>query len=500
MKRFTRPSIQLLLALITALFAAVVSLSFAADGDLAPAPGGILLPELGSPSDQYLTPADETRLGREFIKNVRETQDVVDEPLIDEYIQSMGRQLVEQSDAAGGQFHFFVIRSPVINAFAGPGGYIGIYSGLILASQSESELASVVAHEIAHVTQKHLLRAFDAANRMSGKTAALLLAAVLIGASASGEAGMAIAAGAQANALQQQINFTRSNEQEADHVGIGLLADANFDPRSMPIFFERLTDASRLYENGIPEILRTHPVTTNRIADALNRADTYPYRQYTSSHRYYLVREMLRVSHYDKPADAVKYYAEGLKQERYLNQEAHRFGYVLALQQAGDPDQAEKMLQPLLKQRPTETSYIQVQARIALARREMEQALQTLQTAYLLLPNDYPLAIHYAETLLKAGKQSEVDKVIDQLRALRPREPRLLRLAARAAQARGKQTESHRQLAEAYVFEGDLAAAINQLEIALKQPDKGDFYLQSQLEARLQELQQRHSEAQAKSQ
>jgi len=173
---------------------------------------------------------------------------------------------------------------------------------------------------------------------------------------------------------------------------------------------------------------------------------------------------------------------------------------VLALQQAGDPDQAEKMLQPLLKQRPTETSYIQVQARIALARREMEQALQTLQTAYLLLPNDYPLAIHYAETLLKAGKQSEVDKVIDQLRALRPREPRLLRLAARAAQARGKQTESHRQLAEAYVFEGDLAAAINQLEIALKQPDKGDFYLQSQLEARLQELQQRHSEAQAKSQ
>ncbi|MEW8047078.1 MAG: M48 family metalloprotease, partial [Candidatus Thiodiazotropha sp.] len=184
----------------------------------------IQLPELGSPSDQYLTPGDEARLGREFMRSVRKTGKVLDDPLITEYIQQLGDKLLKQSEAVGQKFTFFVIEKPEINAFAGPGGYIGIYSGLILATQSESELASVIAHEIAHVTQKHLLRAFDAANRMSGKTAALLLASILVGVAGSPDAGLAMATGVQAGAIQEQINFTRSNEEEADTVGIQILA------------------------------------------------------------------------------------------------------------------------------------------------------------------------------------------------------------------------------------------------------------------------------------
>jgi predicted Zn-dependent protease len=196
---------------------------------------GIRLPDLGSPSDQYLTPNDEVRLGQAFMQNILETQAVVTDPLISEYIQNLGNRLLKHSEAAGHPYHFFVIEEPVINAFAGPGGHIGIFSGLILATQSESELASVIAHEIAHVTQKHLLRAFDEANKMSGKTAALILAAILVGMTTSSpDAGIAMATGVQASAIQQQINFTRSNEQEADNVGIRILADADFDPRAMP--------------------------------------------------------------------------------------------------------------------------------------------------------------------------------------------------------------------------------------------------------------------------
>jgi predicted Zn-dependent protease len=194
------PLLHLLLAVVLSLG---VGLSLPVVGTGLGEPS-IQLPELGSPADQYLTPRDEVRLGQAFMQNVRETQAVVTDPLISEYIQQLGERILKHSEAASQPYHFFVIEEPMINAFAGPGGHIGIFSGLILATQSESELASVIAHEIAHVTQKHLLRAFDAASRMSGKTAALILAAILLGVSTSSpDAGLAMATGVQASAIQE---------------------------------------------------------------------------------------------------------------------------------------------------------------------------------------------------------------------------------------------------------------------------------------------------------
>ena len=452
--------------------------------------GTINLPELGSPSDQYLTPADEKRLGKAFMQSVRQTEPVVTDPLISEYIQNLGNQLLKHSDAAAQPYHFFVIEKPVINAFAGPGGYIGIFSGLILSTQSESELASVIAHEIAHVTQKHLLRAFDAANQMSGKTAALILAAILLGATVSPDAGIAIASSAQAGALQEQINFTRSNEQEADHVGIRILADADYDPRAMPIFFERLTHANRLFDSGIPEILRTHPVTTNRVADALNRAEEYAYRQYTGSMDYYLVREALRARQFDSPEKAVKHFQAGLKDGRFLNKEAHQYGYALALIANQEYEVARELLSQLLKQRPTQTEYLLAEAEIANQTGQQKLALQSLAAANALMPDNYPLAIAYIENLLEADKPKLAKQITAQLRSLRPNDARLFRLAGRAEELLGKTTESHRLLAEAYVADGQLEAAVQQLKIAEKSDEKTDFYLSSQIESRLQELEQ----------
>ena len=449
----------------------------------------IRLPELGSPSDQYLTPSDEIRLGQAFMQNIRENQAVVTDPLISEYIQNLGERLLKHSEAAAQPYHFFVIEEPMINAFAGPGGHIGVFSGLILATQSESELASVIAHEIAHVTQKHLLRAFDAANQMSGKTAALILAAILVGMSSSStDAGLAVATGVQAGAIQEQINFTRSNEQEADNVGIGILADAEFDPRAMPVFFERLTHANRLFDSGIPELLRTHPVTTNRIADALARAEDYNYKQYAGSIRYFLVREALRARQFSNPAEAVKHFQSGLNEGRYLNKEAHQYGYTLALTANHEYQKAQKQITELLKQRPDQVEYILADAEIAKQMGNQRHALETLATASMLMPDNYPLAITYIEYLLDAKQPAEAKKVGNRIHNLRPNDASLLRLLGNAEEALGHTTESHRLLAEAYVAEGQLEAAVQQLVIATKSDDKSDFFLSSQIESRLQEL------------
>lgn len=448
----------------------------------------IKLPELGSPSDQYLTPADEIRLGREFMLSVRKSTPVMDDPLVSEYIQSLGQKLLKESEAIGQDFDFFVIEQPEINAFAGPGGHIGIYSGLILATQSESELASVIAHEIAHVTQKHLLRAFDAANQMSGKTAALLLAAILVGAVGSPDAGIAMATGVQANAIQEQINFTRSNEEEADTVGIRILAKSNYDPRAMPVFFERLTHASRLYESGIPEILRTHPVTTNRIADALGRAETYPYKQYPGELSYFLTREALRVRSFKEPTEAVKHFATGLHEGRHLNQEAHEYGYALALSADHQYQKADQVIEKLLKKRPEQAEYVLASAKFTKELKKPGKALRILDTYYSLMPENYPISIAYIEELTENSDFAKARQVTQQILSLHEDDPKLYRLLSKIEQLDGRKAESHRMLAEAYVASGEFQPAIQQLEIALKEVDPPDFYETSKIESRLQRL------------
>jgi beta-barrel assembly-enhancing protease len=469
------------LPLLMAMFL-IAGVSFATEDE------GIKLPELGSSADQLMTPLDEVKLGKEFMMSVRQTGTVVDDPLLSEYVESLGTKLQKQSDAAGLSCHFFIIEQPDINAFAGPGCHIGVNSGLILATQSESELASVIAHELAHITQKHLLRAFEAAHEMNGKTAALLLASILVGVAGAPDASIAMATGVQATAIQERINFTRSNEKEADTVGIRILARAEFDPRAMPVFFERLTHASRLYESGIPEILRTHPVTTNRIADALGRAEEYAYRQYPGNLSFFLTREALRFRSFEEPDKAVKYFASGLKDGRHLNEEAYEYGYVLALTANQEYEKARKIVEKLLKTHPEQPEYVLASAQIFRDRGDSEQALKLLDTYFSLMPDNYPIALGYIEALTDAGKLSRAREVALQTLELRSSDPVLYRRLSKIEELDGHQAESHRLLAEAYVIDGALRTAVNQLEIALGEAEKSDFYLVSKIESRLNKL------------
>jgi predicted Zn-dependent protease len=447
----------------------------------------IALPEIGASAGTLITPAEEARLGRQFMRSIRQALPVVDDPLLAEYVENLGAQLVAKADRGTRNFHFFLIDQPVINAFAGPGGYIGVYSGLILATESESELASVVAHEIAHITQDHLMRTFENASRMNGPMAALLLAAILLGSSVSSDLGIAAAVGIQAASAQQQINFTRDNEEEADRVGIQILTGADFDPHAMPIFFERLAKASRLYENNAPEFLRTHPVTTNRIADALGRASAYPYRQRMQNPDYFLVRASLREQAFEQPRDAVTHFAATLRDGRYREEYAERYAYAQALLRNHQAPQAKIQSQQLLEKFPRNIAYVLLDAKIDDALGVPKAALDSISQALQWFPGSYPLSRYYAELALRHDHAQAAARILDEAISRRPEEPSLHHLRSRAAAALGDKKNAYLFLADAHVFSGQLENALQQLESAIRLEGL-DFYDKAKMQAKIDRI------------
>jgi predicted Zn-dependent protease len=449
------------------------------------------LPDIGDPSGNILTPAAEKRLGKAFMRSIRRTMPVVTDPLMQSYMQSLGNRLTSQSDDAGQPFSFFLIDSPTINAFAGPGGHIGIYTGLMLITESESELASVMAHEIAHVTQKHLARTFDAANQMTIPAAAMILAAIVLGAATdNSDLGLAASAGIQAGMLQHQINFTRSNEKEADRVGMQILSDAEFDPRAMPSFFSRMGKANRLYDTGqLPEFLRTHPVTTNRVADSRGRAENYPYRQYADSLEYHLLRTTLREKQFTDPGEAVTFFRKSLADGRFRNEQAQRYGYVRALTRSGDLVNAKKELQQILRNDPQQIPYLVVKSELQRKEKKPELSLKTLRDALKVHPGNLALSLYYAEALLHLGQPAKAQQLLEEQVRRHPDDTQLYRLLAQAAGDAGRPNEGHQYLAEYYYLSGELEPAAQQLEIALKKREI-TYYRSARMSARLKEIKQ----------
>jgi predicted Zn-dependent protease len=484
LKRPSRPAV--LLVCVMFLSTILIPGSFAAE---------ISLPEMGAPSGNTLTPAEERRLGQAFMRNIRNTMNVVSDPLLASYIQSLGSNLVQHSDGAGNNFQFFMIEDPQVNAFAGPGGHIGVYTGLLITTQSESELASVLAHEIAHVTQEHLVRTYDAMQRMTLPAAALAIAALVIGAATkSPDAIAAATTGIQAGMAQQQINFTRSHEQEADHIGIQTLAAAGYDPGAMPVFFSRMGQVNHIYDSGkLPEFLRTHPVSSNRIADAYGRAGAFPYRQKADSLDYHLARAKLRIFQFNNPKEAVTHFQETLSERRFRNEDGHRYGYALALMTHREFDRARAEIDRLLQQHPEQIDFIIASALIEKHAGNEQLGLQILNRARDSHPQNYPLAIYHTEALLDAGKPAEALAILEKQAALRPNDTTLYKLLARAAGDSGDRASGHRYLAEYYYASGALRSAKQQLEAGLE--IRGlDYYQSARMAARLKEIRQEETD------
>ncbi|HEX7081855.1 MAG TPA: M48 family metalloprotease [Gammaproteobacteria bacterium] len=443
------------------------------------------LPDFGTPADAVLNKSREGQLGRSVMLELRNAGVVVDDPLLTEYVQSIGSQIASHANDGDYRFRFFVVDDDSINAFALPGGYVGVHTGLILASENESELAGVLAHEVSHVTQRHIARSLYDSQRTSIVSMAAMLAAILLGAASDmpGDALAGVVSASQAAALQRQINFTRANEAEADRVGIEVLSKAGFDPNAMATFFEKLSKRYGISRQAVPAILQTHPVTAQRIAEARARARQLPQRRVTSSVSYELAKARVQVLSAPSAAAALDVF----ETKPDPDSAANRYGRALALAQAGRNDEAERMFRELAGEAPGVIAYRIGRGEALAASGSMEQALAVYADAIRLFPRNVPLTISYAEALLEAGKPGEAhDLLLDLLNNVPPT-PAQIRLIARAANAEGDALNAHYYMGEYYVSVGNLPLAINQLRMALELPDAHEVE-RARLNARLEEL------------
>jgi predicted Zn-dependent protease len=454
----------------------------------------IELPEIGDPTGTLFTPLQEKELGEAFFRSLHSEVEVNEDPEISDYIQGIGQKLAGNSDNPSQVFHFFVVTDPSINAFAGPGGYIGINSGLILTSEAESELASVLAHEIAHVTQRHLYQAFQAAGRLALPTAAAMLAAILLGAkTGNAQLGQAAVIAAQAASTQYQINFTRDNEAEADRVGMQILSRSEFDPRSMPTFFERLQQSTRFAGRHLPEFLLTHPVTVSRIADTRGRAETFPYRQYPDSFLYQIIRAKLRVQTARNPREALDYFQAVSGQGTRQQQDVARYGLALALVAANRFPEGRKILEDLALRYADQSHFINALAYVAAEMKDYADALKLHEMALQRFPGNRAVTLNYIKALLATGRAQEARKLLHDYAQRQPPTAEVYNLLAQTHSALKQEAESHRYLAEHYYARGQTRAAILQLKIARKAA--GDnFYINAVIDERLRQFMEEEAE------
>ncbi len=451
------------------------------------------LPELGDAAGAALPPQVERRIGESIVRDIRERDPAyLDDPEVARYLDGLGRRLLVAVPGARQDFEFFAMRDPTINAFALPGGFIGVHSGLITSAESESEVASVLAHEIGHVTQRHIARMIGVQQQMQLPTMIALAAAILLGRSRPDLASGAAAA-AQGGAVQQQLSYTRDFEREADRVGFQTLSAAGFDVHAMPAFFEKMQRQARIADDGsMPSYLRTHPMTAERIADASSRAAAAPYHQHLDSLEFHLVRAKLRAESGEAGA-AVAHFAGALRDRRYANEAATRYGLVAAQLRARLVREAQVALAGLRATGAASPMIEALAARVQQATGDAPGALATLHQALQRFPDWLPLLYDYAEGLRQAGRPAQALAAIAEPLRQNPRDARLRALQAQVYAALGKRLLQHQAQAELYVLRGSLPAAVEQLQLAQAAGD-GNFYELSVVEARLKELRAQHAQ------
>lgn len=449
------------------------------------------LPDLGEVSQAGFSPLQERRLGESIMREIRADPSYYDDAEAADYVNSLGNRLVTRGADTRQDFEFFLIRDNQINAFALPGGFIGVNTGLILSAQSESEVASVLAHEIAHVTQYHIARLLAQQKQSQLMSLAALAVAILAARSNSDVAGAATAFG-QAGVVQSQLNFTRDNEREADRIGLQILEKSGYDPHAMPTFFERLQRATRLYEGGAPSYLRTHPLTFERLADIQNRVQDLPYRQVPDSLEFQLIRAKLKAGS-GSPREVLEFFEQSLGERKFLSEAASRYGLVVSLLRTKDYARAKKELEALRRLGRASPIIDTLACKVRVAAGETEAAFACYREALKTYPNYRALVYDYADALLQNRQPQLALKLVEGRLQAVTEDYRLYLLQARSYAMLDKRLSQHRAQGEAYARMGNIPAAVEQLQIALKSGD-GDFYQLSATEARLRELRRQHDE------
>lgn len=443
------------------------------------------LPELGDVSQTVMSARDEERIAKQILQQVAVSDEVLQDVEIVDYLQALGNRLAAASDDQQQTFYFFVVKDPSINAFAMPGGVIGVHTGLFLASNTESELAGVLGHEIGHVTQHHLARMLAKQKTDTFKNIAGIALALLV-ARANPELATGALTASSAAGIQRQLDYTRAHEREADRVGLTILTNAGFDPRGMPGFFTVLQRGSRFVEGSAPSFLRTHPLTSERITDVQNRVASMPYKQVASSDDYHFVRAKLRASSGLAQAD-IDQFNNNIRAGRYANETAEHYGLALALLRKNDVASATKELKWLAGNGVNSAFIENLKARVEVSRNNPQGAAKMYEAALKKYPENRALIYGYAEHFLAIKQSKEMISFIKRKVNIYPNDPYFYTLLAKAYFIEKKDLLRYQAQGEAYFRQYNVDKAVEQMVFATKSED-GSFYEKSIVEARLKEL------------
>lgn len=429
----------------------------------------VRLPDMGDPASQVLSETDERQWGKSIFLSLQRELPLVEDALINDYVQGLGERLAYNGPKPELNYHFFVVNTGSINAFAIPGGYIGINAGLILSVSSEHELASVLAHEIAHVTQRHIARNILLAKQQSVRNWALILAAILLG-TQNPEAGSAAASAVMGGSIQQQLAYSRSFEEEADAVGINIMHNAGFDAAAMASFFRRLNDKTA-YDQRPPEYLSTHPLTPNRITDAERRAaDLRDARNIFTSSDFPLIQARTTALGETQIKTAVTRFRSQLED---TPSNAARYGLAVALTRLNETEEAAEHIQHLFDNDDEHIPYYVARAEILAKQKRFADAAASLEEGLAIFPGSYSLELLAAEMYLEAGEPDKAMQLANSLAQAYPERPAPQWLLARAANKQGNPAQAQLATAKHYYLQGDIPAAMDQLRrlLAKHSPD-----------------------------
>ncbi|MCX7115946.1 MAG: M48 family metalloprotease [Gammaproteobacteria bacterium] len=420
-------------------------------------------------------------LEKKFVAEINQSNQVVRDPLTISYLNQLGKRLTDSIHTSPSTF--FIVESNEINAFAGPGGYIGIHVPLILATHSEDELAAVMAHELSHVKLHHLYDMIEHEKMMRIPTAASMLAAMALGV-INPMLGSGMMAATLSGAAQHSINYTRAHEKEADRIGMQMLAKAGFNPHAMAQFFNKMHQETRYSAtDNIPALLRSHPLDEERIAEAEDRADHLPHVHSAPSLQYELFKTYIRYKVTTQPRELMTYYTNQADKSSLIN----RYGLALAYISANQFQQADNILLQLNKEAPNQPFLILTLTQAELALNDNSTAITTLKQLYTSQTAHYATLLALADAYAQARQTAAAVTLLTKGFRQYPRDITICHMLAKA------EAQNHRP-GYAYFIEAECDHLLGQDKLALqrlklaRQLSKSDAYLKARIEAKIEEL------------
>ena len=432
------------------------------------------LPSLGDRISGTVSLDQEYAMGQRFLSQIRRSATTISDPLLTGYLESVTYKLASRSQLTDHRLSFVIIDSQALNAFAAPGGIIGVNTGLFLNAVTEAEFASVMAHEISHVSQRHFARGIDEAQSGRIPQMAALLASVMVMATSEAGHGAAAISAVQGRNLENQLRFSRSNEAEADRIGQNIMVSAGFDPKGMSDLFERLIAINR-FGRRPPEFLLSHPVTESRIADARSRVFRYPNREYKDNFEYQFARARVEARYAEDKKAYVEERINRLENSKgEFEKTSNAYGLVMALWGNKQYKDAHTVLEPLLLKDPNRISLAVTQSEILTSQNESRQAISFLDRHLQINPGNHALTMAYANALIQNRDYSAASKLIQRHSTSRPDDHQLWYLLAETQGQAGNISEVHQARAEYFRLIGDFRKAREQLQFALRIEIDGD--------------------------